>query len=600
MRSLHARTLVAIVSVVLVGLTACGGTGNRRPSPSPGRTLVTVYFTRDDRLAAAHRWVTSSGSPSEQALRELLQGTRPAEAAAGMRSAIPAGTRLLDLRIDHGLATVNLSTEFAADGGSLSLAERLAEVAFTATQFPVAQRVVFRLDGESTWLLGGEVEVTDRAVTRDAYESLLPAIFLESPALGDEVASPLDVWGTANVFQARFHVQLADGDGTVLAEQAVQATPGTGTRGGFETTLTFAAPAGDGYLVVYSESPGDGSPINEIRTPVRLAGGGAAGLPSPPEVVVSPAPSSPSSPSSPSAPAQVEWQRNLRASHQVFALHRSVALVNVETGAVVARIGPDTITVDYETSVGDRGYWMTQYSVGRGAPNGMSKDEVAAAVAAPAPTGTSLPSSLAGAEWTRLPTTRPVVALTFDSGGNAAGVASILATLAQRDVPATFFMTGRWTEVYPDLARQIASRYPIGNHTYSHPHLTTLSDAQVIDEITRGEAAIETSTGHDPHPLLRFPYGERDARTLDLVHRQGYGGIRWTVDTLGWKGGGSGGQSSDTVVSRVLANLQPGEIVLLHVGGAEDGSTLDADALPRVIAEVEARGYSFVTIGAFV
>jgi peptidoglycan/xylan/chitin deacetylase (PgdA/CDA1 family) len=322
---------------------------------------------------------------------------------------------------------------------------------------------------------------------------------------------------------------------------------------------------------------------------------GPAGVatPTPAEVVLSPSPQA----TSPASPA--EWRRNLRASHQVFALHRPVALLDMGTGQVVAQVGPDTITVDYETSVGGRAYWMTRYSVDRGLSNGLPKSDVAVAVAAPAPSSPVLPPSLSGAEWTRLPTTRRVVALTFDSGGDAAGVPSILATLAARGVPATFFMTGRWAEVYPDLARQIATRYPVGNHTYSHPYLTDLNDARVVDEITRGEAAIEAATGDDPHPLFRFPFGGRDARTLGIVHAQAYGGIRWTVDTLGWKGA-SAGQSAGAVEARVLANLQPGEIVLMHVGAAQDGTTLDADALPRVIAEVEARGYTFASVTDFV
>ena len=78
-----------------------------------------------------------------------------------------------------------------------------------------------------------------------------------------------------------------------------------------------------------------------------------------------------------------------------------------------------------------------------------------------------------------------------------------------------------------------------------------------------------------------------------------YGSVRWTVDTLGWQGT-SGGQSSTTVLNRVLANLQPGEIVLMHVGShPTDGSTLDADALPAIIREVEARGYRFVDLDDF-
>lgn len=221
------------------------------------------------------------------------------------------------------------------------------------------------------------------------------------------------------------------------------------------------------------------------------------------------------------------------------------------------------------------------------------------ASARPTPSASAPPASLAGAEWSRLPTTDHVVALTFDAGGNDAGVASILATLADRHVPGTFFLTGRWCQVYPQEAARIAAAYTVGNHTYSHPHLTELDDAAVRDEVLRGEAAIRVATGDDPHPLFRFPYGDSDSRTIADVHALGYGGIRWTVDTLGWKGR-SAGQSVDTVISRVRAALAPGAIVLMHVGAAEDGSTLDADALPSLIDDLRARGYTPVAITAYV
>lgn len=218
---------------------------------------------------------------------------------------------------------------------------------------------------------------------------------------------------------------------------------------------------------------------------------------------------------------------------------------------------------------------------------------------APSPTPSRLPSSLAGAEWTRLPTSDKVVALTFDAGGNDAGVAPILRALGQSSVPGTFFLTGRWTEVYPGDAKTIAATYGIGNHTYSHPHLTDLSDAQVTSEVSRAESVIESTTGRDPHPLFRFPYGSSDSRVLADVHGLGYGGIRWTVDTLGWEGR-STGQSAATVLQRVMNGLQPGEIILMHVGAANDGSTLDADALPSVINAIEARGYRLVLITDYV
>ena len=212
----------------------------------------------------------------------------------------------------------------------------------------------------------------------------------------------------------------------------------------------------------------------------------------------------------------------------------------------------------------------------------------------------NLPASLVGTEWTTLPTSKKVVALTFDAGANNAGVASILETLAAKDVRGTFFLTGKWTELYGDDAREIASRFPVANHTVSHPYLTTLSDRAVRSEIEEAGEMIRAATGRDDRPLFRFPYGDSDARTIGLANDLGYGGIRWTVDTVGWKGT-SGGESVDRIVERVLGALRPGAIVLMHVGShPEDESTLDADALPRMIDAIRARGYGFVTVDQYV
>jgi peptidoglycan/xylan/chitin deacetylase (PgdA/CDA1 family) len=217
----------------------------------------------------------------------------------------------------------------------------------------------------------------------------------------------------------------------------------------------------------------------------------------------------------------------------------------------------------------------------------------------PPPTDPGIPSSLVGAQWYKLPTSAKVVALTFDAGANADAIPSILQTLANKGVPATFFLTGKWVEVYPDYAAQVGATYPVANHSYSHPDLTTLSDAGVREEITKGAAAIKKATGRDTHPMFRFPFGASDQVTIDIVNSLGYGAINWTVDTRGWQGT-SGGQSVDLILGRVLDELQPGEIVIMHVGSnPDDHSTLDADALPQVIDEILARGYTFVTIDQY-
>jgi peptidoglycan/xylan/chitin deacetylase (PgdA/CDA1 family) len=210
--------------------------------------------------------------------------------------------------------------------------------------------------------------------------------------------------------------------------------------------------------------------------------------------------------------------------------------------------------------------------------------------------GTPAPASLAGRDITVLPTSRRVVALTFDAGANADAVASITGTLARTCTPATFFLTGAWARQFPVEARRISQRYPVGNHTDTHPDLTTLTAARVRAQVTTAAADIRAATAYDTHPLFRFPFGARDTRTISLVNGLGYTGVRWTVDALGWKGT-SGGQSVRTVVDRVVDAARPGAIVLMHVGSnPDDGSTLDADALPAIISELTGRGYTFVTL----
>jgi peptidoglycan/xylan/chitin deacetylase (PgdA/CDA1 family) len=213
----------------------------------------------------------------------------------------------------------------------------------------------------------------------------------------------------------------------------------------------------------------------------------------------------------------------------------------------------------------------------------------------PAPSCT-IPAALRGKDIATLPTTRKVVALTFDAGASNDGVASILAVLRQQGVPATFFLTGDFVDAFPSSARAMAAQGPVGNHTYNHPDLTTLSDAAVRNEIRTAAVRIQAVTGQNPRPLFRFPFGAVDNHVIALVNADCYVPFRWTVDTLGWKGT-SEGQSVSTVVARVLGAARPGEIVLMHVGAhPKDGSTLDADALPQVISGLRSRGYGFVTL----
>lgn len=208
-------------------------------------------------------------------------------------------------------------------------------------------------------------------------------------------------------------------------------------------------------------------------------------------------------------------------------------------------------------------------------------------------------SSLLGVDWTRIPTSSKVIALTFDAGANANGLASIRSTLARKNVPATFFLTGSWVRTFPSQTNEVAvAGFRLGNHSDTHPHFPSLTNDQVRAQMLTAERAVLLANGGDTRPLFRFPYGDRDSRVISTVNSLNYVPVRWTVDSLGWQGT-SGGQTTQTVVNRVLNAAQPGGIVLMHVGSnPTDGTTLDAAALPQIIDGLRARGYGFVTLKA--
>jgi peptidoglycan/xylan/chitin deacetylase (PgdA/CDA1 family) len=208
------------------------------------------------------------------------------------------------------------------------------------------------------------------------------------------------------------------------------------------------------------------------------------------------------------------------------------------------------------------------------------------------------PADLAGKDVERLPTDRKVAALTFDAGANADAVPAILATLSRERITGTFFLTGDFVTRYPDAARQITrAGHLIGNHSATHPAFTGLALARIRSEVEGAAQSIRTVTGVDPRPLFRFPFGDRDARAIAAVNGLGYVPVRWTVDAVGWQGTMNGTRTVSYTIGRVLQAVTPGMIVLMHVGSnPADHSTLDADALPAVIAGLRQRGYDFVTL----
>jgi hypothetical protein len=251
------------------------------PTPAPtttGTTTVRAYyflgsFVDNAGLVPVLREVPKTQAVGAAAIRALIEGPNDAEMGArpAMYTVIPEGTRFLGLRIDAGIATVNVSREFEQGGGSASVLGRLAQVVYTLTQFPTVEGVKFELDGEPVTVFSGEGVVLDEPVDRADYVDQLPGVFVDRPAWGGVLANPARVRGMANVFEATFRLRLRDGGGRSLANRTVTATCGTGCWGTFDETVDYTvARAGWGRLQVYVLSAKDGSVENLTEYPVWL------------------------------------------------------------------------------------------------------------------------------------------------------------------------------------------------------------------------------------------------------------------------------------------------------------------------------------------
>ncbi|WP_223587926.1 polysaccharide deacetylase family protein [Neobacillus bataviensis] len=179
------------------------------------------------------------------------------------------------------------------------------------------------------------------------------------------------------------------------------------------------------------------------------------------------------------------------------------------------------------------------------------------------------------------------IALTFDAGSDAAGIA-ILDVLKKYNLKATFFLTGKWVEKYPDLAKRIADEgHEIGNHSYSHPDAVKTSAAAFKQDILKADQAIKKATGKSPQPYFRFPFGSYNPLALKTVGQAGYPySIQWSLDTIDWQQ-----PSTETLVSRIKAGASNGDIILMHIGGINTPEAVD-----DVIPWLQVQGYQLVTL----
>jgi polysaccharide deacetylase family sporulation protein PdaB len=187
----------------------------------------------------------------------------------------------------------------------------------------------------------------------------------------------------------------------------------------------------------------------------------------------------------------------------------------------------------------------------------------------------------------KVPTSRKVVALTFDDGPVSTTTPEILNILKEKNIKATFFVVGEQVKRFPTLvSREIAEGHEVGNHTYTHPKLANLQESMIEEELRNTEKVILKVA---PKPtLFRPPGGFYNKKIIKIAKDSEYSTILWTIDPVDWRSPPVG-----DIVDLVVKNVKPGSIILLHDGKYPSTTP---EALWFIIDILESRGYEFVTV----
>jgi peptidoglycan/xylan/chitin deacetylase (PgdA/CDA1 family) len=181
-----------------------------------------------------------------------------------------------------------------------------------------------------------------------------------------------------------------------------------------------------------------------------------------------------------------------------------------------------------------------------------------------------------------------VIALTFDDGPGPY-TPQVLSVLERYQVPATFFEVGEEVAAYPQYSKMVAAAgFPVEDHTWSHPDLTTIPASSVAAQIDMTQAEIKAVTGTTPQ-CVRPPYDAWNATVLSQIAALGLTTMSYSVDPRDWSLPGV-----QAIVNRVVGAATPGAVVDMHDGGGDRSETVAG--LPKIIAQLRAMGYAFVSI----
>lgn len=182
------------------------------------------------------------------------------------------------------------------------------------------------------------------------------------------------------------------------------------------------------------------------------------------------------------------------------------------------------------------------------------------------------------------------IAISFDAAWGDEFTPHILDTLDKYNVKSTFFLVGFWVDKYPEQVLEIAKRgHEIGNHSSTHPNMTTLSKEQMIKEINTTDEKIFKLTNIKPN-LFRPPFGAYNDSLIQVMRELDYYTIQWDIDSLDWKELGV-----EPVVDKVVKGVSSGSIVLFH-----NNAKYIKEYLPIVIERLQSKGFEIVPISELI
>ena len=198
--------------------------------------------------------------------------------------------------------------------------------------------------------------------------------------------------------------------------------------------------------------------------------------------------------------------------------------------------------------------------------------------------------------------TANIICLTFDDGPKNGPTEELLALLSSENIKATFFVNGHSIDHDPDLIlRMYKEGHDLGNHTYDHINLSTLSPEQIKDELVRNNQCIQKIT-HAPVKFMRAPGGQYTPTVYSICDKLGLRVINWSLNTADYamespvfeNGEAVFVRTADMIEHKILSQVQPGSIILMHNGNHET-----IEALKVAIPKLKKLGFRFAKISDY-